>query len=96
MANLVYNDLTKSPFKINYDGYTLYFSSVFHRNKFNKNIKEYIKEENIKFCNRYKVKVDLKDIFILSYYKKCESRGFRVFYQGIKINKEERLKNIIL
>ena len=39
MANIVYNDLKKSPFKVDYEGFELYFSSAFHKNKFNKNVK---------------------------------------------------------
>ena len=55
MANKVYNDLTKSPFKVDYEGLELYFSSAFHRNKFKRNIHDYIREETLKFQNRYKV-----------------------------------------
>ena len=44
MANKVYNDLSKSPFKVEHEGFELYFSSAFHKNKFIRNISEYIKE----------------------------------------------------
>ncbi|MBO7697042.1 MAG: hypothetical protein J6T10_30800 [Methanobrevibacter sp.] len=96
MANIVYNDLKKSPFKVDYEGFELYFSSAFHKNKFNKNIKEYIKEETLKFQNRYKVKIELLDIFIIAYYKKCENRGFRVYRDNLELSADKVFKNIIL
>ena len=52
MANIVYNDLSKSPFKVEYEGFELYFSSAFHKNKFKNKISDYIKEETLKFQHR--------------------------------------------
>ena len=96
MANKVYNDLKESPFTYEMDGFLLYFSSVFHRNKFKKTIKEYIKNESLKFKNRYKVNVDLKDVFIIAYYKKVENRGFRVYRDNLELYEDKAYKNIIL
>lgn len=96
MANIVYNDLAKSPFVVDYEGFSLYFSSAFHKNKFKKNIDEYIKEETLKFQHRYKVNVSMTDIFIIAYYKKCENRGFRVFRDNLLLSPDKLFKNIML
>lgn len=96
MANIVYNDLKKSPFNLHIDGYTLYFSSVFHRNKFKKEYKEYIKENSLKFKNRYKIDINLDEVFLLSFYKRVENRGFLVYYQNIPLDGNGKIKNIIL
>ena len=96
MANKVYNDLSKSPFKVDFEGFELYFSSAFHKNKFIRNISEYIKEETLKFQNRYKVNVTMIDVFIIAYYKKCENRGFRVYRDNLELSDNKVFKNIIL
>ena len=96
MANKVYNDLNKSPFKVDYDGFELYFSSAFHRNKFKNNVDDYIKEETLKFKNRYKVNITMFDIFVIAYYKKCENRGFRVYRDNLLLSPDKVFKNIIV
>ena len=96
MANKVYNDLNKSPFKVDYEGFELYFSSVFHKNKFIKNISDYIREETLKFQNRYKVNVTMMDVFIIAYYKKCENRGFKVYRDNLLLEQNKVYKNIML
>ena len=96
MANKVYNDLSKSPFKVDFEGFELYFSSAFHRNKFKKNIHNYIKEETLKFQNRYKVNITMQDVFIIAYYKKCETRGFRVFRDNLLLSSDKIFKNVML
>ena len=96
MANKVYNDLTKSPFKVDFEGFELYFSSAFHRNKFKKNIHDYIREETLKFQNRYKVNITMPDVFIIAYYKKCETRGFRVFRDNLLLSSDKIFKNVML
>ena len=96
MANIVYNDLSKSPFKVEHEGFELYFSSAFHKNKFIRNISEYIKEETLKFQHRYKVNIIMPDVFIIAYYKKCETRGFRVFRDNLLLSSDKVFKNIML
>lgn len=96
MANKVYNDLKESPFKVDFEGFELYFSSAFHRNKFKKNINNYIKEETLKFQNRYKVNITMQDVFIIAYYKKCETRGFRVFRDNLLLSSDKIFKNVML
>ena len=96
MANKVYNDLKESPFKVDFEGFELYFSSAFHRNKFKKNIHDYIREETLKFQNRYKVNITMQDVFIIAYYKKCETRGFRVFRDNLLLSSDKIFKNVML
>lgn len=96
MANKVYNDLRESPFVVEYEGFSLYFSSAFHKNKFKKNIDNYIKEETLKFQNRYKVRISMIDVFIFAYYKKCETRGFRIFRDNLLLSPDKIFKNIML
>ena len=96
MANKVYNDLKESPFKVDFEGFELYFSSAFHRNKFKKNIHNYIKEETLKFQNRYKVNITMQDVFIIAYYKKCETRGFRVFRDNLLLSSDKIFRNVML
>ena len=96
MANKVYNNLKESPFTYEMEGFMLYFSSVFHKNKFKKEVKNYIKNEILKFKNRYKVNVDLSDVFIIAYYKKVENRGFRAFRDNLELSEDKVYKNIML
>lgn len=88
MANVAVNDLTKTPYKITYNDYDLHFSTPFHKKKFICNVEDYVKNETLKLINRYKVNIELKDYFVLSYYIKCESRGFYVIKNGIEIKPE--------
>lgn len=96
MANIVYNDLSKSPFKVEYEGFELYFSSAFHKNKFKNKISDYIKEETLKFQHRYKVNVTMIDVFVIAFYKKCENRGFRVFRDNLLLSPDKLFRNIML
>ena len=96
MANKVYNDLKESPFVVDYEGFTLCFSSAFHRNKFKRNISDYIRQETLKFQNRYKVNITMIDVFIIAYYKKCETRGFRVFRDNLLLSSDKIFKNVMI
>lgn len=90
MANFVYQDLKHSPFSISYKNYVFYFSSVFHKNKFEREKDNYIKNENLKMKNKYKIEIDLSEYFTLSFYKKCETRGFYVLKNNLEI--EQKIK----
>ena len=54
MANIVYHDISKSPFVLEIKNYKFYFSSAFHKNKYARGIDKYILEENARFTNKYK------------------------------------------
>lgn len=85
MANFAYNDLKVSPYKVLYDNYEFYFSTLFHKKKFVREVEDFVKNENLKFNNRYKIDVNLKELFVLAYYIKCESRGFYVLKNNLEI-----------
>ena len=88
----VYLDLKDSDYIVEYNKITMYFSSQFYQNKFNNEIKEFIKTETLKLKNKYNIKADLTPYLILSLYTKIEKRGFRVLYK----NRELRYNEIIV
>lgn len=82
----VYLDLKKTPIKTLNKGLIFYFSSEFYKKKFIENVNKYIHEENLKLKNKYKIS-NICDLFLaVSYYKKVEKRGFRVYDS---VNKKE-------
>lgn len=90
---IVYQNIEESPFFYQFENYKFYFSSQFYRRNFKNRIEAYIKEETYKIKNRYKIINDrffdvLKEVLIISYYKKIEKRGFRVYK-----NEERYLEN---
>lgn len=76
----VYNIIEESPYFIDKKGLRFYFSSNFNKERFVKSFDEYVKNENRKLINRYKVNIDLAQYMALSLYKKIEKRGFRVLH----------------
>ena len=88
MSNVIY-DLNSTHFKVkleDYPNYVFYFSSVFHKNKFLKGYKNFIKIENDKFNSKYKLYFNIEDLMILCWYRKCENRGFKVEYHNVELN----------
>lgn len=79
----IYYDIKESDYytklNVNNEEILLYFSSLFLKNKFLNNIAMYIHNENIKLSILYKIDIDATKLLILSYYKKIEKRGFRVY-----------------
>lgn len=96
MANKVYNDLNKTIFKCRieeFSEYTFFFSSAFHRNKFLKGYKDFIINENNKFNNRYKLKFKMDELFLILWYRKCETRGFKIMYfDSLVLNDKVEIK----
>lgn len=91
MSNIVYHNLSKSPFVLEIRNYKFYFSSAFHKNKYVRGIDKYILEENVKFKNKYKIDIELEDIFILAYYIKCETRGFYAFKNNVELKGKQKV-----
>lgn len=94
----VYNIIDESPFYLEKEGFTFYFSSEFNRKRFEKSYKEYLKEENSKINNRYNFKVDLTIPLLLSFYQRIEKRGFRVYrtIDNFKLIKTINFSSIML
>ena len=76
----VYNVIEDSIYYTDRKGLRFYFSSEFNKQRFLNTLEEYIKNENRKLINRYKVYIDLAQYMSVSLYKKIEKRGFRVYH----------------
>ena len=86
---IVYQNIEESPIFYQYENFKFYFSSQLYRRNFKNRIEEYLKEETYKIMNRYKVLNDrffeiLKEVLLISYYKKIEKRGFRVYLNEVR------------
>lgn len=86
----VYQNIEESPIYYEYDNFTFYFSSAFYRRNFKLRVEQYIKEETYRLKNRYKVINEkffndfLKEVLLISFYKKIEKRGFRVYLNEVR------------
>lgn len=78
MASRVYNDINDSNYCVELDKIKIYFSSEFNKERFLKGYEEYVKEENLKIQNKYKVNIIANYYLLFSYYKRIEKRGFRI------------------
>lgn len=78
MKSIVYNNIENSNFFIDVGKVRIYFSSEFNKNRFLKNYRTYIDEENAKIENKYHVKIVANYYLLIAFYKKIEKRGFRI------------------
>lgn len=87
---IVYQNIEESPFYYDYENFRFFFSSAFYRRNFKNRIDSYINEETFRLKNRYKVINEkffdkmLKEILLISYYKRIEKRGFRVYLNEVR------------
>ena len=72
-------NLNESEFKFEYEGYEFYFSSNFNRRRFIERLPKFIDEETRKLNIRYNVNISFDIIFMISFYKIIEKRGFRIY-----------------
>lgn len=86
-------DLKESKYKIIKYGLIFYFSSLLYKEKFERNVEEYIKEETIKLKNKYLNNVNFEVYLAISYYKKIEKRGFLIIDD---IKKKEIKENTVI
>lgn len=91
MRQKIFLDLKQSNYKVKIGSLEFYFSSEFYKKKFEKEADNFAVAENMKFEIRYKVKVNLYTVFLISYYKKLEKRGFRIIETRSKKEIEENL-----
>ena len=75
----IYLNLLESNYKITINNFTFYFSSKNYLQKFTDNVKFYIEQEQAKFIIKYGIYISLSTYFMISYYKKIEKRGFRIY-----------------
>lgn len=83
-------NLKESNYKVTLQGLTFYFSSKLYLNKFTANIKDYIFNENAKIKTKYNLDIVMDIYFMISYYKKVEKRGFRIYDE---VSKKEIFEN---
>ena len=76
--SVVAYDLKESPYHVNVDGITYYFSSAFLLGKFTERLEMSRNLLNISLSNRFKMEIDVRRVADLTLYAKTESRGFRV------------------
>lgn len=88
MANLVYQNIEETQYKITFLGLTFYFSSMVYLQKFKKGLQDYIKLEKIKNYNKYGINLIPDEFFAIAFYRKLEKRGFRVYYNSNRIKSE--------
>lgn len=76
---MIFYELEKSPYIYNFKNITFYFSSMFYLEKFKNEVDNYIKNEEFRFFQRYKLKLEknyFSQFLAISFYKKIEKRGF--------------------
>ena len=86
---MVYQNIFESDYYYDFGEYRLYFSSLFNRRRFRERIEEFIFDENIKLSNKYGIKIDLTNYFVIVLYKKIEKRGFRVYNKDILVQENK-------
>ena len=76
---MIFYELEKSPYNYLFNNITFYFSSMFYLEKFKNEVDDYIKNEEFRFFQRYKLKLEknyFSQFLAISFYKKIEKRGF--------------------
>lgn len=73
-----YTDINESDIYAIYEDLKFYFTSNYIKNKFIENLEYYIDLEELKICNKYNEKIDLKIYLAVCYYKKIQKKGLRI------------------
>lgn len=85
----VYHNLNISDYEYNYKRLTFIFSSKFYIKKFESELANYVLLEKNKIATRYQVDLEASEYLALSLYKKIEKRGFKVYFDGKEISKND-------
>lgn len=88
MTRIVCYSLEDSPFFLRINDFMFYFTSKFYMDKFNKEYKDYIRDETLRLNVRYKMMGYADEMLLLSFYKIIEKRGFKVQYKGVDLDKD--------
>ena len=88
MTRIVCYSLEDSPFFLRINDFMFYFTSKFYMDKFNKEYKDYIRDETLRLNVKYKMMGYADEMLLLSFYKIIEKRGFKVKYKGVEIEKD--------
>ena len=89
MTRIVCYSLEDSPFFLRINDFMFYFTSKFYMDKFNKEYKDYIRDETLRLNVRYKMMGYADEMLLLSFYKIIEKRGFKVLFLGKEIKENE-------
>lgn len=76
-SNVCYN-LNKSNYYTQYSSYKFYFSSQFNKNRFDKQVQDFVTNENCKLKSRYNCEINAEIMLAISLYRKLEKRGFYI------------------
>ena len=88
----IYYNINDSEYKVDYENFTFYFSSILYQRKFTNELKKYVSDESYKIQTKYQNFIEASEYLALSLYKKIEKRGFNVLYKGLKIKENESFK----
>lgn len=95
MKPKVYNDINDSNYCVELNKIKIYFSSEFNKERFLKGYEEYVKEENLKIQNKYKINIKADYYLLFAFYKKIEKRGFRIINKLTNTEIKENLTFVI-
>lgn len=96
-ARGIYYDLNETIYYYKVGSYKFYFSSKKYRDKFIKVHKDFEKQEELKFYQRYNIEIKDTNIFLFMLYSIIEKRGFLVeqIETKVKIYELPKVKRII-
>lgn len=95
MASKVYNDINDSNYYVEFDKIKIYFSSEFNKERFLNGYENYVKEENLKIQNKYKINIIATYYLLFAYYRKIEKRGFRIVNKVTNADIKDNLTFVI-
>ena len=81
----IYYNIKESDYKVEFQNFTFYFSSLLYERKFKKELRYYVNDELFKIKTKYQNNIEASEYLALSLYKKIEKRGFNVLYKGFEI-----------
>lgn len=89
--NGVCYDLSKSNYKHIENGVVFVFSSKLHLDKFKRKLTDNRKLINMSLTKRFSCGVDVSILADIVLYKKIETRGFLIVYEGIELWEKEQV-----
>lgn len=88
----IYYNIKESEYKVDYENFTFFFSSILYKRKFERELKNYVSDESYKIQSKYYNHIEACEYLALSLYKKIEKRGFNVLYKGFEIKENQSFK----
>lgn len=93
----VFYDLSISPYMKELDEILFVFSSKWHKDKFTKQYKDFVLQQNSRFKEKYLIDLNFEKLFLLQLYQRIESRGFFIKINGVEYTcpKSVKLNGVI-